>query len=188
MVLRGAGPVGTRCVGRGIMSGKSLPMALRDHRWLAAPLAASLAVCAAQDAGQPPPRDRGLAAIAGSRSTNADGFRILVERSGRTQSMVVPRDPGRQPVELPETIVGKIPADLAGRLYADLDAAWPLSSLPKQHCLKSASFGVSLTISFDNQKTPDLSCGGGKNPRLQALVEDARQIVSASRNQPPGGR
>jgi hypothetical protein len=167
-------------------------MALRDHRWLAAPLAASLAACAAQDAGQPPPRDRGLAAIVGSASTNANGFRILVERSGRTQSIVVPSDPGRQPVELPETIVGRIPADLAGRLYADLDAAWPLASLPHQHCPKSASFGASLTITFDYQKTPDLSCGGGKNRKLQALAEDARQIVSASRNasrnQPPGGR
>jgi hypothetical protein len=84
-------------------------------------------------------------------------------------------------VELPVTTIGTIPAALAQRLYSDLDAAWPISSLPRQHCPKSASFGTELTIAFDNQKTPDLNCGGGKNLKLRALVQDAQEIVRAWR-------
>lgn len=168
-------------------------MTLGDHRWLLIALVASIAASSnadgwAQDSKPRQPRDRGLAAIVDSGSTNASGFRILVERSGKTQSIMVPRDPGPQPVELPVTTFGTIPAALARRLYADLDAAWPISSLPKQYCPKSASFGTVLIIEFDYQKTPDLNCGGGKNPKLQALVQDAQEIVSASRKQPTGGR
>jgi hypothetical protein len=129
------------------------------------------------------PRDRGLAAIVDSGSTNSNGFRILVERSGRTQSTIVPRDPGPQPIELPVTTIGMLPAALAQKLYSDLDAAWPISSLPKQNCLKSASFGTVRIIEFDSQKTPDLSCGNGKNPKLRALADDLQQILKASGRQ-----
>jgi hypothetical protein len=73
-----------------------------------------------------------------------------------------------------------IPAALARRFYSDLNAAWPLSSLPPQHCLKSASFGTRLTIEFADQKTPDLSCGNPTNPSMRALARDAREIVEAS--------
>jgi len=120
-----------------------------------------------------------------SGSTNTSGFRILVERSGRTQSMVVPREPGPQPIELPVTTVGTIPAALAQQLYSDLEAAWPISSLPKPHCPKSASFGTVRIIEFDSQKTPDLNCGDGKNAKLRALAHDAQEIVKASRSAAP---
>lgn len=83
--------------------------------------------------------------------------------------------------ELPVTTFGTIPAELAQRLYSDLDAAWPIKSLPKQHCPKSGSSPTTATIAFDYQTTPDLSCAGGKSPKLDALARDAREIVAASR-------
>jgi len=141
------------------------------------PTAARLA---AQNAKVRPPRDRGFASVVDSGSTNTNGFRILVEPSGRTQSIVVPRIPQGPPVELPITTVGKIPSALARRLYSDLEAAWPLSSLPPAHCLKSASFGTRLTIEFADQTTPDLSCGNITDPGIGALARDAREIVAAS--------
>lgn len=135
---------------------------------------------AAQASSGRAPRDRGFAAIVDSGSTNTSGFRILVEPSGRTQSIVVPRVPQGPPVELPITTIGKIPSALARRLYSDLDNAWPLSSLPPQHCLKSASFGTRLTIEFADQTTPDLSCGNITDPSVRALARDAREIAAAS--------
>ena len=133
---------------------------------------------AGQSSDRRAPRDRGFATIVDSGSTNTNGFRILVEPSGKTQSTVVPRGPeaptGRSPA------VGTVAEMLARRLYSDLDAAWPLSSLPSQHCLKSASFGTRLTIVFGGQTTPDLSCGRMSDPIMRALARDARDIIAAS--------
>jgi len=58
-----------------------------------------------------------------------------------------------------------------------LAEAKPLSSLPAQGCLKSASFGSTLRIEFDDQQTPDLSCGGEHPSKLEALIKDANEIV-----------
>ncbi len=99
---------------------------------------------------------------------------------------MVPRDLGPQPIELPVTTIGKIPAALAKKLYSDLDAAWPISSLPAPTCPKSASFGTVRTIEFDYQKTPDLSCGARENSKLRALADDAQEIVKASGRQQSG--
>ena len=71
----------------------------------------------------------------------------------------------------------KLPDALAKRLYSDLSAAKPISYLPNERCMKSASFGTKLTIEFGGQETPDLSCGGGDDSKLQALVRDANEIV-----------
>jgi hypothetical protein len=145
----------------------------------AAQLAATALTLALGGLGQPA-GDRGFAAIVDSGSTNANGFRIVVEQSGKTQSTVALRGPQARTGESPVATAGAVPAALAKRLYSDLDAAWPLSSLPSQHCLKSASFGTRLTIEFDGQTTPDLSCGRITDPKLRALSQDAREIIAAS--------
>lgn len=145
----------------------------------AAQLAASLLTLAVAGFGQPE-RHQGYAAIVNSGSTNSNAFRMLVEPSGKTQSKVVHRGREGQTAESPAAAVGSIPAALAERLYSDLQAAWPLSSLPPQHCLRSASFGTRLTIEFDGQMTPDLSCGRITDPKVRALAQDAREIVAAS--------
>jgi hypothetical protein len=118
-----------------------------------------------------------VAVIVNTGSTNAPGFRIVIERSGNAEFTAGPPRPNRSPNEKPKQTQRKLPDALAERLYSDLDAAKPLSSLPNQRCAKSVSFGTKLTIEIGGQETPDLSCGPGDNARLQALVRDANEIV-----------
>jgi len=115
----------------------------------------------------------GDALIVSSGSTNSPGFRIVVERSGSAIYTPVPRKSDTQA----KSRSLKLPAALVKRLYSDLDAGKPLAELRGGHCMKSASFGSSLTIEFEGDKTPDLSCPDQGNPRLQALIQDASEIV-----------
>jgi hypothetical protein len=117
-----------------------------------------------------------VAVIVNSGSTNTPGFRIAVEQSGNAEYTAAPRrvirnsgQPAPTQLQLPDTLVK--------RLYTDLDAAKPFSSLPTQRCAKSASFGTTLTIALGFQETPDLSCGGGDSEKLKALLRDANEIV-----------
>jgi hypothetical protein len=118
-----------------------------------------------------------VAVIVNSGSTNKAGFRIVVERSGKAEFTVGPRRSGRSPDDTPKPVERTLPGTVVKRFYADLDAAKPLSSLPNRRCMKSASFGTKLTIEFDGEETPDLSCGSGDNAKLQDLVRDASEIV-----------
>src|SRR5690349_16092936 len=67
-----------------------------------------------------------LAVISDSGSTNTDGFRIAVERSGRATYTSVPRRN-----EEGKTTTRSLPSDLVRRLYEDLDSAQPFSGLPR---------------------------------------------------------
>jgi len=120
-----------------------------------------------------PLRAAGGAVIVNSGSTNTEGFRIVVEQSGKAVYTQTPRKSDTQvksrSLDLPQALVK--------RLYSDLDAGKPLAELPGGHCMKSASFGSSLTIEFAGEKTPDLSCPDHGNPRLQVLIKDANEIV-----------
>jgi len=112
------------------------------------------------------------ATIVNSGSTNMPGFRISVERSGIATHTTMAR--GSQPAKNRNA---KIPAALLQRFFADLEGARPLSELPAPRCMKSASFGTTLTVEFAGQSTPDLSCGDGGNAKLQALIQDSGEIV-----------
>ena len=164
-------------------------MTFHEHGWLAIALLGGLGACVpsgggAARAATPQKTDNSRSAmLVDSGSTNTDGFQIVVERSGQTQYTAIPRGRGGQAAERPSAVGGKLPAALAQRLYADLEAARPLASLPEAHCLKSASFGTTLIIEYGGERTPDLSCPAGTNARVQALVRDAKEIVEA-RNQP----
>jgi hypothetical protein len=139
-------------------------------RWVAAAIAVwglSLPVAAADSA-----------VIVNSGSTNSDGFRILVERSGNAEYTALPRRPNPQPVTPARRIV---PDALVQRLYSDLEAAQPLTSLPRPRCMKSVSFGFRMTIEFGGPETPDLTCGDGDSPKLRALIRDANEIVALFR-------
>jgi hypothetical protein len=117
------------------------------------------------------------ATIVNSGSTNTSGFRIAVKRSGAAEYATVPRGANAQNVE-PEKEGREIPSNLASRLFADLEAAKPLASLPAPHCMKSKSFGTRLTIEFGGETTPDLSCGDGGNEHLRELIKDANEAVA----------
>jgi hypothetical protein len=119
----------------------------------------------------------GTAEIVDSGSTNTAGFRILVDRAGRAEYKAVPRKNGPQTDANSGNKRRQLSRELADRFYADLEAAKPFSSLPDQHCMKSASFGTTRSIEFAGEKTPDLSCGDGGDPKLQAIIRDANEIV-----------
>jgi hypothetical protein len=118
-----------------------------------------------------------VAVIVNSGSTNTAGFRIIIERSNNAEFTPGQPRPNRSPNQQPRQMRRELPSALVVRLFADLEAAEPFSSLPSQPCPKSASFGTKLTIEFDGQETPDLSCRPGDNAKLQALVRDANDIV-----------
>ncbi|HWE00015.1 MAG TPA: hypothetical protein VG345_13285 [Bryobacteraceae bacterium] len=120
------------------------------------------------------------ATIVNSGSTNTSGFRIAVKRSGAAEYASIPRGAGAQNKE-PETSGREIPNDLTSRLFADLEAAKPLASLPAPHCMKSRSFGTRLTVEFGGETTPDLSCGDGGNEHLRALITDVNEMVALFR-------
>lgn len=118
-----------------------------------------------------------VAVIVNSGSTNTPGFRIAIEQSGDAEYTAVPRRAIRPSNGQPTQTHLQLADTLVKRLYADLDAAKPFSSLPMQRCAKSASFGTTLTIALGFQETPDLSCGGGDSEKLKALLRDANEIV-----------
>jgi hypothetical protein len=110
------------------------------------------------------------AVIVDSGSTNTAGFKIVVEKSGKAVYTESART---------AAIHRKISGDLVRRLFADLEAGKPLADLPHRACMKSASFGTTMTIEFSGQTTPDLSCRNGADGKLQALIDDADQVVKA---------
>ena len=119
----------------------------------------------------------GSAVIVNSGSTNTPGFRIEVKPSGkaeytpRVRRALEPGDMATKPM------TRQIPASIAKRFFADLDACKPLAALPAAHCMKSASFGSTVTIEYAGQKTPDLSCGNQQDSRTRDLAQSADEIV-----------
>jgi hypothetical protein len=114
------------------------------------------------------------AVIVNSGSTNAAGFRIIVERSGNAEYTVRPR---RVENTAAKPVQRKVPDALVRRLYADLEAAQPLSALPHRGCFKSASFGTKVTIEDGKEISPDLSCPEERDAHIRALMRDVSEIV-----------
>jgi hypothetical protein len=78
-----------------------------------------------------------------------------------------------------------LPKALVKAIYDDVKAASPLSSLPPQRCMKSASFGTRLTVRNGNDISPDLSCGdggAGGDAKMRALIRDTNAIVQSFRS------
>jgi hypothetical protein len=79
----------------------------------------------------------------------------------------------------PEPVKRTIPRATVDRFFADLATAKPLASLTPVHCMKSVSFGSTLTVACGSDQTPDLSCGDGGNPAMRDLIRDANEIVAS---------
>ncbi len=126
-----------------------------------------------------PPQQPETVTIVNSGSTNRPGFRITIDRAGAAELTTAPRKFG--PPEMrqqPEPIHRTLPRTTVDRFFADLETAKPLSALPPVHCMKSVSFGTTLTVALGTEQTPDLSCGDGGNPALRDLIRDANEIVA----------
>ena len=116
-------------------------------------LGALLAQAVEAPASQPPVPP-GAAVIANSGSTNAAGFTVVVTPDGA--ATVRQYDGSKQKV---------VGAPQTRWLFALLQAAGPLDALGLAHCMKSASFGTSTRIAWNDRTSGDLSCGGDATSR-----------------------
>jgi hypothetical protein len=112
------------------------------------------------------PVPKGAAVILNTGSTNTIGYRIVVDSSGRAEYV---HAGGRSSA--------RIPAQIAAKLFADLRAAMPLSSIHVLPCMKSASFGTSTFIWWSGQRSLDLSCPS--DAKSQALNDDVMAVARA---------
>jgi hypothetical protein len=115
--------------------------------------------------------------IESTGSTNAPGVKLLVSPSGSAE--VQPRH-----AEARRTTVK---AELANRLFEDLKSIGPLSALPPVHCIKSVSFGTSLYVEYEGERSPDLNCPVDANSKLGTLQKDARELMQAAHAKPRAG-
>ena len=113
------------------------------------------------------PIPKGAAVILNTGSTNTPGYRIVVSPSGEAQYIVDRGTPVR----------GSISTELAFHFFSDLRAAMPLSKLPTEPCMKSASFGTSTFIWWQGQRSPDVSCPG--NAAARTLDGTVVKVIEA---------
>jgi hypothetical protein len=146
---------------------KAFSAVLKQFALIGAPLTAALFLFGSDQ----------TATIVDSGSTNTTGFRIVVQRSGKAACVITPAKFARRADEKSSTKQQQLSHALVNRLFSDLEAVRPLSSIPEPRCMKSASFGTTRTIEFGGEKTPDLGCGSGGNAKLQVLIEDGNEIV-----------
>jgi hypothetical protein len=105
------------------------------------------------------------ALILRSNSTNTAGYRLRVNTSGWTTL---------QQGDIP--LRKHVSAALVKRFFADLRAAGPLDEIPAHPCMKSASFGTTLTIVYRGKTSPDVSCPA----TARNLAQDALALADAA--------
>jgi hypothetical protein len=136
---------------------------MNRYRWVAILV---LALAAPAMAAQPVPYlpvPKGAAVILNTGSTNALGYRIVVQRSGDAEF-----------VTGDTRALGHVSATVAATFFDDLTKGMPLSALHIAPCMKSASFGFSLFIWWRGQRSPDITC-----PGAPALNNDVNAIAGA---------
>lgn len=111
------------------------------------------------------------ATIEDTGSTNRPGLRVTLDRDGN--ATVEARGGEVQHVKLRE--------QLCDQFIRDLKDMGPLSAIPTRHCIKSVSFGSSLFVEYDGHRSPDLSCPGQAEPRIDVLQKNAQQILQGAR-------
>ena len=107
--------------------------------------------------------DTGSTNRAGCRVTfDEDGHASVEQRGGETRKI-------------------QLSPSLCSRFLSDLKRVGGLSAIPARHCMKSVSFGSSLFIGYEGDRSPDLNCPGQSEPRVDALQKDAQEILQAAR-------
>ncbi len=113
------------------------------------------------------------ATIVDSGSTNTSGYRIVVRSDGSAAASLLqtpPQSSTSKPVTIPKTIVARFFADLAAARKGNA------TTVP---CMKSASFGTTLRVTWQGWVSPDLSCPP-KDALGTALIGDVQAIREAS--------
>lgn len=126
--------------------------------------AASVASAAAPVPYLPVPKDS--AVILNTGSTNAQGYRIVLQRSGEAEFVWGAR-----------RSTATIDKAIATKFFADATRGMPLSKLQVAPCMKSASFGTSTFVWWRGQRSPDLSCP--TDARSSHLNDDALAVATA---------
>ena len=133
---------------------------------------AGLLLAALPVAAKPKPAAVPVAVIENSGSTNTTGYRVTVSPDGHCQSEVtglITTGPAAK------AKLSVLPSVQAKKLFQDLAAAMPLTSLPAGHGMRSASFGTRTTITYKAQRSPDLTFAF--EPRTAALKADIDAIT-----------
>ncbi len=113
------------------------------------------------------------ATIVNSGSTNFPGYRIALEPSG-VAYVTNTRDDAHT--------VQRVDPKLAERFFAAIAAVGPMSGISVMHCMKSASFGSTTTVTMNGATSPDISCGGdAKVAELAAAADSVAHAVHAGR-------
>ena len=107
------------------------------------------------------------ATIENSGSTNTRGYQIVVSSRG----MMSYSEAGAKPRMLHAA------KDTTAKLFADLAAAMPLTALPVRHGMRSVSFGTQTFITYQGQRSPDLTTPSG--PLAAALHDDIKVVEGA---------
>lgn len=115
----------------------------------------------------------GSAKIVDSGSTNASGYTIVVQTDG-SASVAVQGNATQSATPKAFTLS----KDAVTKFFADLAAARKGSAITVP-CMKSASFGTTLRITWQGWTSPDLSCPP-KDSLGAALISDVQAIREAS--------
>ncbi len=103
--------------------------------------------------------------IRNSGSTNTAGYTILL------------RPDGSAAVTLGgETSEKTVPMAQTKWLFEKVRGAMPLDALPASGCMKSASFGTAVSVSYDGRTSPDVSCA--RDPATREIARTIGVIVS----------
>ena len=145
---------------------------------IAAFSAAGLFLAALPAGAKPKAAPVQTAVIENTGSTNTLGYKITVTLTGATARMTSAENSGNTRDLKLNTIVASNEAplrDQTQKLFADLNTAMPLTSLPVRHGMRSASFGTQTFITYKGQKSPDLTFAA--DPRTVALKADIDTIT-----------
>jgi len=112
------------------------------------------------------------ATIENTGSTNTTGYKITVTQTGNSFHAEAASTGGDHNSEAgnKEPLRSQV-----RKLFTDLAAAMPLTSLPARHGMRSVSFGTTTYITYKGQRSPDLTFGG--SPRADALKADIGVIT-----------
>jgi hypothetical protein len=108
------------------------------------------------------PVPKGAAVILNTGSTNALGYRIVIQQSGAAEY-----------IHGDKRATATVPTAVTTKFFTDLQAAMPLTVYPMIHCMKSVSFGTSIFVWWKGSRSHDLTCGGG------TLANDAVEVAKS---------
>ncbi|HEX4773721.1 MAG TPA: hypothetical protein VH351_23010 [Bryobacteraceae bacterium] len=103
-------------------------------------------------------------------STNRLGVRLTFDQHGEATVQAHRGEP--QQVKLDQS--------QCKQFLHNLKAVGSLSALPVVHCAKSVSFGSSLFVELDSDRSPDLNCPS-EDPPLESLKKQAYELLGAAR-------